>query len=61
MQIPIKIGYYAIGEKIGEGNYAEVKLATHTILNTQVNKHLSRASIKHSFSSWFNKLFVPWA
>ena len=47
MQIPIKIGYYAIGEKIGEGNYAEVKLATHTILNTQVNKYLSRASINY--------------
>ena len=36
MQIPNVIGNYAIGEKIGEGNYAEVKLATHCLLKQKV-------------------------
>jgi serine/threonine protein kinase len=26
-----KIGYYLIGEKIGEGTFGKVKLATHTL------------------------------
>ena len=38
MQIPNVIGNYAIGEKIGEGNYAEVKLATHCLLKQKVFK-----------------------
>ena len=35
MQI-LNVGNYVIGEKIGEGNYAEVKVATHAILKAQV-------------------------
>ena len=36
MQIPNVIGNYVIGETIGEGNYAEVKIATHRLLKRKV-------------------------
>jgi hypothetical protein len=53
MQIPNVIGNYAIGEKIGEGNYAEVKLATHCLLKQKVGKIVSLFFIIHSINLIF--------
>ena len=36
MQKPTVIGNYVIGDKIGEGNYAQVKVATHCLLKQKV-------------------------
>ena len=34
---PVRIGYYSVGRTIGKGNFAIVKLATHTVTKTKVS------------------------
>lgn len=37
LTVPVRIGHYDLIKTIGKGNFAEVKLARHTVLNTKVS------------------------
>ncbi|CAD5111210.1 DgyrCDS542 [Dimorphilus gyrociliatus] len=51
-QTPVRIGYYEIGQTIGKGNFAVVKLATHVITKSKVAiKIVDKAKLSEEFLS----------
>ena len=46
---PVRIGYYQLERTIGKGNFAIVKLATHTITKTKVSSFLNGKNYRTIF------------
>jgi len=45
-QRPSSIGYYDLEKNVGEGNFAKVKLATHTLTGQKVNNSCNKITKK---------------
>lgn len=50
------IGYYDLDKNIGEGNFAKVRLGTHTLTGEKVNDHSTRLPSKSLIKkSWIRQ------
>ena len=63
---PVRIGYYQLERTIGKGNFAIVKLATHTITKTKVSSFLNCKNYRTIFwveirrtSTMYSGIIIP--